>query len=100
MEKFIVRQQVPHWVTCVQVVEADTPEEAMKSFNPNSHETSKIVGSPVTDMTPGPLCAFDAEDRWSETYPIEDWIGEVSNGDTKLGYREWLAIRSEVVDED
>jgi len=25
-----------------------------------------------------------------ELYPIEDWQYDVTNGDTKLGYKEWV----------
>jgi len=34
---------------------------------------------------------FDDSD-WAEheTFPVEDWIYEVRNHDTRLGYRDWL----------
>jgi len=32
------------------------------------------------------------------SYPIEDWKYEVANGDTKLGYEEWVR-RNEEADE-
>ena len=99
MASFIVRQQVPFWATCAQLVEADTAEAAMEAFDPTSRETSRIIENPVTDVKPGPLAAFDAEDRsWELEFPKEDWIEEVTNGETILGYREWLALRSEIVD--
>lgn len=100
MAKFIVRQQRPFWVTCTQMIETDNPVEAMKAFDPSSPDVSKIIGNEVTGPEPGPLSAFSADDRWSDTFPVEDWQEEVSNGDTMLGYREWLAIRSEFLDED
>lgn len=100
MAKFIVRQQRPFWATCTQLIDAETPEEAMKAFNPSSPDTSKIIGEEVTGPATGPLSAFDADERWSDTFPVEDWQEEVSNGDTMLGYREWLAVRSEILDED
>ena len=28
-------------------------------------------------------------------YPIEDWQYEVQNGDTRLGYQEWLKHKRE-----
>ena len=36
---------------------------------------------------------------WTKTqtpkYPIEDWRYEVANGDTKLGYKEWVQHQKE-----
>ena len=100
MQDFIVRQQRPYWVTCAQKITAANAEEAMKAFNPESSDVSKIIENPVVGPVPGPLSAFEAEDRWSDQFPKEDWIYEVSNGDTMLGYREWLAVKSEVLEED
>ena len=28
-------------------------------------------------------------------YPVEDWQYEVANGDTRLGYREWVEHQKE-----
>lgn len=32
---------------------------------------------------------------WGEhpDYPLDDWLYEVSNGDTRLGYWDWAAVR-------
>lgn len=40
-------------------------------------------------------------DPWKsdETYPITDWQYEVANGDTVLGYRDWLDHQREAADE-
>jgi hypothetical protein len=35
----------------------------------------------------------------SDKYPIEDWKYEVQNGDTKLGYKEWLEHMIEAEDD-
>jgi len=35
-------------------------------------------------------CLLDMPDP-EELYPMEDWQYEVANGDTKLGYAEWVA---------
>jgi len=34
---------------------------------------------------------------WPEIdgHPVEDWMTEVTNGDTRLGYAEWVAHRAE-----
>ncbi len=34
---------------------------------------------------------------WGEHpgHPVEDWKFEVLNGDTRLGYWEWVAVRGE-----
>ena len=29
------------------------------------------------------------EDEYSD-YPVEDWVAEVNNGDTRVGYWEWV----------
>lgn len=32
-------------------------------------------------------------------YPVSDWQYEVANGDTRLGYHEWLACQHEEEEE-
>lgn len=34
-------------------------------------------------------------DGWDQEFPIEDWRYEVADGDTKLGYDNWLAVKLE-----
>jgi len=36
-----------------------------------------------------------ADDPWAENpdYPLADWQAEVANGDTRLGYWDWVASR-------
>jgi hypothetical protein len=36
-------------------------------------------------------------DPWAEhpDHPVADWQAEVANNDTRLGYRGWVAARSE-----
>lgn len=34
-----------------------------------------------------------AESAASERYPVRDWQYEVANGDTRLGYDEWLNVK-------
>jgi len=38
------------------------------------------------------LEALFGDSPWSEDqkYPLEDWVYEVNNNDTRQGYREWL----------
>lgn len=38
---------------------------------------------------------------WGEnkSHPVEDWQYEVANGDTRLGYDEWVASRKELADD-
>lgn len=33
-------------------------------------------------------------------YTVEDWKYEVCNGDTRLGYREWVEHRMELEEDD
>jgi len=35
------------------------------------------------------------DDHWAESpdYPLADWQAEVANGDTRLGYWDWVAAR-------
>ena len=37
------------------------------------------------------------DDLWGESkiYPVRDWKTEVDNGDTRLGYWEWLSVKLE-----
>jgi hypothetical protein len=49
-----------------------------------------MIGYTTTDVQVG---GYKAED--DSAYPREDWQAEVQNGDTKLGYREWVAHRHE-----
>jgi hypothetical protein len=41
------------------------------------------------------------ESRWSDhpDYPPEDWTYEVGNGDTRLGYVEWVNIKLQALAE-
>ena len=45
----------------------------------------------VITLHPEAQALFD-EDMWGQhsDYPRSDWVFEVSNGDTNLGYWEWL----------
>ncbi|CAM5611903.1 hypothetical protein ACFSUK_04495 [Sphingobium scionense] len=38
-------------------------------------------------------------DHWDEDsgYPVKDWKAEVANDDTRLGYRDWVDARSEML---
>ena len=100
MQSYIVRQQRPHWVTFAQLVTAETAEDAVRAFDPASPETAQVVENIVTGVKPGPAIPFSEDNRWAEAFPIEDWMEEVANRDTTMGYREWLAIRSEILEED
>lgn len=35
--------------------------------------------------------------HWGEhpTWPVDDWTTEVTNGDTRLGYWQWVAAHTE-----
>ena len=50
-------------------------------------------------MNPGELNPYWYEEN--KKYPINDWKTEVWDGDTRLGYWDWVEakIESEVVDE-
>lgn len=45
---------------------------------------------------------YDPEDHWSDhpDHPASDWQYEVANGDTRLGYHEWIAAKIEERDEE
>ena len=40
----------------------------------------------------------DGSSHWDndERHPVEDWQYEVANGDTRLGYREWVRQQAEM----
>jgi len=43
-----------------------------------------------------------ADSHWDNDpdFPVEDWQSEVSNDDTRLGYREWVAHQKEEADDE
>ena len=47
--------------------------------------TTKLKGDDMTDQSP-------KTSHWSDNpdWPVEDWQYEVANGDTRLGYSEWV----------
>jgi hypothetical protein len=67
------------WVATVRI-KSDTVDAACQKL--------KEVGQ-VTEIRPEP------EDLWgqSDEYPKSDWIYDVSNGDTILGYWDWVEHR-------
>lgn len=47
------------------------------------------------DQVPENLGYWDSD----KDYPVSDWQYEVANGDTRLGYHEWLACQHEEEEE-
>lgn len=45
------------------------------------------------------LQQFDSYWDQHPDYPVEDWQSEVANGDTRLGYWDWLLCQMESEDE-
>ena len=33
-------------------------------------------------------------------YPLSDWQYEVANGDTRLGYQDWLAVKRQFAEDE
>lgn len=44
--------------------------------------------------------AFEQRGHWDEDpdHPVEDWQNEVANGDTRLGYAEWVKAKKEAAE--
>lgn len=40
-------------------------------------------------------CPYNLEVRQTDDFPVGDWQYEVANGDTKLGYEDWLKHKIE-----
>lgn len=38
----------------------------------------------------------DDEKAWQDSHPVSDWQYEVANGDTMLGYLEWLQHQADI----
>jgi hypothetical protein len=83
----------------MQEVEADSEEEAIEKFYDDYNPQGYVIEDQVSRVGEGPVNVYSAEDRWSDQFPIEDWKYEVENGDTKLGYGEWLAAKSEIAED-
>lgn len=60
-------------------------------YEPNAEAIPAILRSLEDCRTP------PAENPWTEDpeYPKEDWEYEVANGDTRLGYQDWVSHQRE-----
>jgi hypothetical protein len=48
-------------------------------------------GTPCEKCNTTIISSTEKPSQWKPVkYPIEDWMYKVANGDTRLGYKEWL----------
>jgi len=73
-------------------VVADENERLFEPFKGMDWTTAKIVDAYREDQGGKAKTARQAH---MDMFPREDWEYEVANGDTRLGYDEWLAHRVE-----
>jgi hypothetical protein len=81
-------------------IEADSPEEAAYRalvIHRDPHSTATVFDvfdekGNKTRVDPLDKIERDSVDPWSnnQDYPREDWMAEVANGDTSLGYLDWV----------
>lgn len=45
---------------------------------------------------------FKIDSHWDDhpDYPVKDWQYEVANGDTRLGYKDWVEHQEVVAEEE
>lgn len=89
---------IPDWFVACAAVMAKLNDDDGKIMGCLSEEMAKF---PLPRQPAAPILVSyqdeDGRDHWQddEDYPISDWKYEVSNGDTMLGYADWLGARRE-----
>lgn len=63
----------------------------------NDHSVTYYGSSMSFQLTPDDSEKWEPGSNWDQhhEYPAEDWSHEIQNGDTRLGYHEWVNAKLE-----
>lgn len=80
-------------ITYVYVAKWDIEKQKPAGFTPTSESEIYCANCAGEDIKMVEVEAYSKDREYWESssrYPVEDWIYEVSNGDTRHSYAEWL----------